>query len=191
MDPVRSESVSDLQVAFAEARSAFEDALRLADGRWEEPLLEPEDGADEAWAPHMAVAHALLGERWRFRYLDMVLSTSADAPPPTFDDFAASPAGQEELDERRERYEALDGVEPALEAAAREWAVIDRWFERRSDEDLGRAAGLSEWQLGYIEQFGQRASNDVRGCLVLAVVHLADHAEQLRTALTSEFGRGG
>jgi hypothetical protein len=39
MDPIRSESVSELRGAFEEARSAFEDALRLADGRWEERLL--------------------------------------------------------------------------------------------------------------------------------------------------------
>jgi hypothetical protein len=171
------ETLAELREAIVAARSEFDAALRLAADRWEDEILEREDGVSEAWAPHMAAAHAILGERWRFRYLEMVLGTSAGAEPPTFDDFAASPAGQEELAERRERYEAMDGVGAALDAAAEVWSELDERFGRWSEADLVHPAGLAAGQLDYLGQFEQTASNDVRGCLLLASVHLRDHAQ--------------
>jgi hypothetical protein len=179
---VAGNTLAELHEAFIDARTEFEAALRLAEGRWEDQILEPEDGVSDAWPPHMAAAHAILGERWRIRYIDMVLDTPTGSPPPDFEEFAASEAGQQELAERRERYEAMDGLTSALDAAAREWTTIDARFVAFSAADLAHPAGLTTDQLDYLKQFGQTPSNDVRGCLLLAVVHLRDHAQQLRTA---------
>jgi hypothetical protein len=51
MDLIDSRSVESLHTVVKAARVAFEAAVRVADGRWEEKLLEPENGGDEAWPP--------------------------------------------------------------------------------------------------------------------------------------------
>jgi hypothetical protein len=179
---VAGNTLAELHEAFIDARTEFEAALRLAEGRWEDQILEPEDGVSDAWPPHMAAAHAILGERWRIRYIEMVLDTPAGSPTPGHEEFAASEAGQQELAERRQRYAAMDGVASALDAAAQEWAAIDERFGRFSEADLAHPADLTVEQLDYLTSFGETPSNDVGGCLRLATVHLRDHAQQLRTA---------
>lgn len=183
MDRIDDNSVAVLHEAFVTAREEFEAAVRAADGRWEEKILEPEDGGDEAWPPHMAAAHALLGERWRFRYITLLLDQSPDREPLSHEAFGETQPGQEELAARRERYNARSDAAATVEAAAREWPAIDAVYDRLSDSDLGRPAGLSDGQLNYLESMGQAPSNDLRGCLLLAVVHLCDHAHQLREAM--------
>lgn len=182
MDVFADGSIAVLHEAFVSAREEFEAAVRTAEGRWEDKILEPEDGGDEPWPPHMAAAHALLSERWRFRYLGLLLAQPLGDEPLTSEAFAATPEGQEELAERSARYEALRDPATTIEAAANEWPAIDAAYGRFQDQDLKRKAGLSTGQLGYLESTGQSPSNDLRGCLLLAVVHLRDHAQQLRTA---------
>ena len=184
MDPVDASSVATLRAAFLVARADFEDAVRAAADRWEDQILEPEDGGDEPWPPHMAAAHALLGERWRFRHIEEILAQPPGAPTVSAEAFATTAAGEEELAERSTRYAALDSAEATIAAAATEWPRIDATYERIEDGDLTRPAGLFDGQLGYMESQGQPRSNDIRGCLVLAVVHLSDHAQQLRQAIS-------
>lgn len=184
MDPIDATSVATLHAAFLVARADFEDAVRAAAKRWEDKILEPEDGGDEAWPPHMAAAHALLGERWRFRHIEEIIAQPPDAPTVTAEAFASTAAGQEELAQRSERYAALDGADATIAAAAVEWAPIDAIYTRIEDSDLTRPAGLFDGQLGYMESQGQPRRDDIGGCLTLAVVHLTDHAQQLRSAVT-------
>ena len=188
MDTIDASSVARLHEAFIAARTDFEAAIRVAGDCWEDKILEPEDGgprtdegSPEPWPPHMAAAHALLGERWRFRHIEAALDQPADAPAITNEAFSESPAGEEERTGRRERYDALTGAEPAIAAAAQEWTTIDAIYERLEDTDLARAFGLNDGQLGYLESQGQTSSRDIRGALKLAVAHLTDHAQQLRS----------
>lgn len=183
MDPIDATSVASLHGAFVAARDQFEAAVSSADDRWEEKFLEPEDGGDEAWPPHMAAAHTLIGEQWRFRYIAELLDQPADAPAISGDAFIASPAGQEELAERPARYAALSDAAATLATAATVWPRIDATYARIEDADLTRAAAFSDDQIAYLESQGQTASRDLRGVLTLAVVHLTDHAQQLRTAI--------
>lgn len=132
----------------------------------------------------MAAAHALLGERWRFRHIEEILAQPPDAPTVTVEGFASTPAGQEELAQRSDRYAALDSADATIAVAATEWPQIDATYARLEDSDLTRPAGLFDGQLGYLASQGQPPSNDIRGCLTLAVVHLTDHAQQLRQAVT-------
>jgi len=184
IDPIDASSVATLHAAFRVARADFEDAVRAAAGRWEDKILEPEVGGGEPWPPHMAAAHALLGERWRFRHIEEILAQPPDAATVSAEAFASTPAGQQELEQRRARYAALDGAEATIAAAATEWPEIDATYARLEDRDLTRPAGLFEGQLGYLESQGQPPSDDIRGCLILAVVHLTDHAQQLRQAVS-------
>lgn len=172
-----------MHAAFRAARAEFETAVRAADGRWEEPILEPEDGGDEAWPPHMAAAHALLGERWRFRYLARLIETPSNEPLLTQQAFAALPSEQTELDQRPARYESLSNAKRTLAAATEEWATIDSVFARFEETDLDREADISPGQLSYLESMGQPSARDVRSFLSLAVVHPRDHARQLGSAI--------
>jgi len=80
MDLIDASSVASLLAAFKAARAEFEAAVQVANPRWEQQLLEPEDGGDEAWPAHMAAAHALIDERWRFRYLAHLFDTPENGP---------------------------------------------------------------------------------------------------------------
>ena len=183
MDLIDSRSVESLHTAVKAARVAFEAAVRVADSRWEEQLLEPEDGGDEAWPPHMAAAHALLGERWRFRYLAHLIETPEDQPLLTQQAFADLPGERTELDDRRSRYEALSNAAQTLTVAAEEWATIDSVFARFEEADLDREADISPGQLRYLASHGQPSERDVRSFLRLAAVHPRDHAQQLTSVV--------
>jgi len=183
MDQIDASSLAHLHTAFIAAREALESAVSAAASRWEEKFLEPEDGGNEAWPPHMAAAHALIGEQWRFRYITELLDQPAAAPAISGEAFAASPAGQQELAERSERYAALSDAAATLTWTANVSPRIDATYARLQEADLARAADLSDDQIAYFESHGQTASRDLRGVLTLAVVHLTDHAQQLRTAL--------
>lgn len=101
MDLIDASSVASLHAAFKAARAEFEAAVQVANPRWEQQLLEPEDGGDEAWPAHMAAAHTLIGERWHFRYLALLFDTPEDGPLLTQQAFADLPSEQLELSERR------------------------------------------------------------------------------------------
>ncbi len=169
--------------AFKAARTEFEAAVQAADSRWEELILEPEDAGDETWPPHMAAAHALLGERWRFRYLARLIDTPEHQPLLTQQAFTDLPNEQTELAQRPARYEALSNAAQTLVAATQEWATIDSVFARFTESDLDREADISPGQLSYLASMGQPSERDVRSLLRLAVVHPRDHAQQLRSAL--------
>ncbi len=183
MDRIDDSSIATLHAAFVAAREEFEAAVQLAEGRWEDKILEPEDGDDEPWPPHMAAGHALIGERWRFRHISSLLAQPTGAEPLSGEAFAATPAGQEEIATRSEQYNALTGPTETIAAAAREWERIDAVYAQLDAEDLTHAAGMNDGQLGYLASMGHEPSNDVRGALLLAVVHLRDHAQQLRAVL--------
>ncbi|MBT5773843.1 MAG: hypothetical protein HOH95_05650 [Dehalococcoidia bacterium] len=183
MDPIDASSVASLHAAFKASRAEFEAAVQVADPRWEEQLLEPEDGGDEPWPPHMAAAHALLGERWRFRYLAALIATPKDGPLLTQQTFAVLPSEQLELSERPARYESLSDATSTLTAAIEEWATIDAVFARFTESDLDREADISPGQLGYLASQSQPSERDVRSFLRLAAVHPRDHAQQLRSVL--------
>jgi hypothetical protein len=113
----------------------------------------------------------------------LLLEQPPDGRPLPHEAFWETAPGREELAARSERYHALSDAAAPVEVAAREWSSIDAVYGRLSDGDLGRPAGLSPGQLNYLESMGQTPSNDLRGCLLLAVVHLQDHAQQLRAAV--------
>lgn len=183
MDLIDSSSIASLHAAFKAARAEFEAAVQIAAPRWEEQLLEPEDGGDESWPPHMAAAHALLGERWRFRYLAHLIDTPEDGPLLTRQAFADLPSEQLELSERPARYESLSDATNTLTAATQEWATIDAVFARFKDADLDREADISPGQLSYLSSQAQPSERDIRSFLRLAAVHPRDHAQQLRSVL--------
>ena len=183
MDLIDASSVASLHAAFKAARAEFEAAVQVADPRWEEQLLEPEDGGDEAWPAHMAAAHALIGERWRFRYLAHLIDTPEDGPLLTQQAFANLPSEHAELSERPARYESLSDATTTLTAATEEWAIIDSVFARFKETDLDREADINPGQLSYLASQGQPSERDVRSFLRLAAVHPRDHAQQLRSVL--------
>lgn len=183
MDLIDASSIASLHAAFKAARAEFEAAVQVAGPRWEEQLLAPEDGGDEAWPPHMAAAHALIGERWRFRYLARLIDTPEDAPLLTQQAFYALPSEQIELEQRPARYESLSDAATTLAAATEEWATIDSVFARFKETDLNRVADINPDQLSYLSSQGQPAERDVRSFLRLAAVHPRDHAQQLRSVL--------
>lgn len=183
MDLVNASSVASLHAEFKAARAEFEAAIQIAGPRWEEKLLEPEDGGDESWPPHMAAAHALIGERWRFRYLAHLIDTPEDAPLLTQQAFADLPGEQLELQRRPARYEALSDATRTLTAATEEWATIDTVFARFKESDLDREADINPGQLSYLASQGQPSERDVRSFLRLAAVHPRDHAQQLRSVV--------
>ena len=131
----------------------------------------------------MAAAHALLGERWRFRYLAHLIDTPEDGPLLTQQAFAALPSEQLELEQRPVRYESLSDATKTLTVATEEWATIDSVFARFKEADLDREADISPGQLGYLASQGQPAERDLRSFLRLAVVHPRDHAQQLRSVV--------
>jgi hypothetical protein len=143
--------------------------VRAADGRWEDQILAPEDSSDEAWPPHMAAGHALRGERWRFRYITLLLDQPTSHDPLTHEAFSETQAGRKELAERSDRYTALSDAEATIAVAANEWRRIDAVYQRLRDGDLRRPAILSDGQLKYLASRCQAASNDLRGYLLLAL----------------------
>jgi len=68
----------------------------------------------------MAAAHALLGERWRFRYLAHLIDTPEDGPLLTQQAFADLPSEQLERSQRPDRYETLSNAERTLTVATEE-----------------------------------------------------------------------
>jgi hypothetical protein len=69
-------------------------------------------------ATHMSAAHALLGERWRFRYLAHLIETPEDQPLLIRQAFADLPSEHTELEDRHSRYEALGDAAQTLTYAS-------------------------------------------------------------------------
>ena len=177
-----SRSVASLRDAAVDARREFEDALPLATERWDEQFLEPEDGGSEAWSPHTVAAHAILGERWRFRYIARLLEQPRSETLSQAE-FSALPSEVSELRDRGGRVEAMADATAAVAAAAAEWVVVDDVFGRITNEDLARPTDLSDGQLDYLETMGLARERTLWSLLSLASVHLLDHARQLRAAV--------
>ena len=179
MENIPTRTPSELRSALEESWAELFSAIRVAENKWDDRLLIPEDDDSAAWSPRHAAWHAVAGELFRTAYLNHVVSRELGLNGGMMQ-FAASPAGAEAgLDALGDRARATRTTEEMLAAGTEAREASVRFIDRLTSEDLNAPATLGDFMQGYLKLHGQVASNDVRGSLVHGAVHLRDHARQI------------
>ncbi len=156
-------TVQELASRIDQSETALRDAITGAEGYWEAAVLPPE--ADEVnprasgdpWTPQEAANHAI-GAVGFFSGM-AAAGIGAEISPPGPPDVTSAATALTSLDN------SIASCRAALEAA--------------TDDVLSNSTGLGDTQVSYAATRGQAIGKDVEGAFWMAIVHSADHAQQI------------